>query len=79
MINIVVVIDRVKEILTKKNDAMLFVYGSDNTGSIDITLFPNVYLENKDINKKDVIRVFGRVEKRYDRYQIIADKVSKLN
>lgn len=78
-INIVVVIDRVKEILTKKNDAMLFVYGSDNTGSIDITLFPNVYLENKDINKKDVIRVFGRVEKRYDRYQIIADKVSKLN
>ena len=78
-INIVVVIDRVKEILTKKNDAMLFVYGSDNTGSIDITLFPNVYLENKDINKKDVIRVFGRVEKRYERYQIIADKVSKLN
>ena len=78
-INIVVAIDRVKEILTKKNDAMLFVYGSDNTGSIDIILFPNVYFENKDINKKDVIRVFGRVEKRYDKYQVIADKVNKLN
>ena len=66
-------------VLTKKNDAMLFVYGSDNIGSIDIILFPNVYFENKDINKKDVIRVFGRVEKRYDKYQVIADKVNKLN
>ena len=42
-------------------------------------MFPNVYFENKKKKKKDVIRVFGRVEKRYDKYQVIADKVNKLN
>lgn len=78
-INVVVIIDKTKEILTKKNDPMLFINGSDNTSNIDITLFPDVYINNKNINKKDIIRVYGKVEKRFDKYQIIAEKVTKLN
>ena len=58
---------------------MLFVYGSDNTGSIDITVFPRVYEINKDINKGDVFKVFGRVERRFDKYQLIASELKKFD
>lgn len=78
-ISVVVIIERTKEIITKKNEPMLFIYASDNTGNIDITLFPSTYKNNKNINRKDIIRVYGKIERRYDKYQIIADNITKLN
>ena len=68
-----------EEVVTKNNDTMLFIVGSDNTGRIDITLFPKVYELNKDINKGDIVKVNGKVEKRFDKYQLIANDVRKLN
>jgi len=77
-VSAVVLIERMKEVVTKNNDIMVFVTGSDNTDSINITLFPNVYKENRDINKGDIIRVYGRVERRFDKYQIVANNIEKL-
>lgn len=76
-INIIVNVDRIKETLTKKGENMAFINGSDNTGNISITLFPNVY---KDINIKrnNIIKVNGKVEKRYDEYQVIANTIDIL-
>ena len=77
-VSVVLVVDRLKEVVTKNNDIMLFINGSDNTDSISITLFPRVYELNKNINKNDVIRVIGIVEKRFDRYQLVANKIERL-
>jgi len=77
-VSAVVFVEKMKEVVTKNNDTMVFVTGSDNTGSISITLFPNIYKENRDINKGDIIRVHGRVEKRFDKYQLVANKIERL-
>lgn len=74
----VVLIEKTKEVVTKNNDTMLFIGGCDDTASVNLTLFPKVYDKNKNIGKRDIIRVNGRVEKRYEQFQLIVDEVIKL-
>ena len=57
---------------------MAFINGSDELSNIDITLFPKVYENYKDISSKDIILVKGKVEKRFDKYQIIVNNITKL-
>ena len=73
-VRIVVNIDHIKEIMTKKNEKMAFITGSDETGIIDLTFFPKVYKEY-NLVKNSIILLEGRVEKRFDHYQIIVSKV----
>lgn len=77
-ISLVVMIDTIKEITTKNNDIMSFINASDEFGQISLTLFPKTYKQYNNINKKDIIRVFGHVERRYDKYQIIVNSLKKL-
>ena len=77
-VNIIIVVDRLKEVITKKNDKMLFITGSDEIGKIDIVLFPKVYKMFNNIKIDDIILVKGRVEKRFDEFQIIASIVEIL-
>ena len=77
-INICLLVDRVHEIKTKKKEKMAFVTTSDEYGSVDVVMFPKIYTTNYNINRGDVINVFGKVEKRIDHYQIIANKIEKL-
>ena len=78
-ISSVIIVDRIKEVVTKNNDTMLFITGSDNTSTISVTLFPRVYELNKDIKKGDILKVTGRVEKRFDNYQLIANEILKYD
>ena len=78
-INIVLEVLNIKEIITKTNDVMAFIRAGDEFKQVDITLFPKTYEENKDLNKHDIIKVSGKVEKRLDNYQILANKIIKLN
>lgn len=80
-VSVVVCIDKIKELQTKKNDTMAFLTGSDNTGSIPVVVFPKMYLEflDKKIKKGYVILVSGRVEKRFDEYQIIMEELEVLS
>ena len=71
-------INSIKEINTKKNDIMAFINAQDEFGSISLTLFPKTYKNYLYLKKKNIIRVFGRVEKRYDQYQIIVNSIKKL-
>lgn len=77
-IYIILVIDTIKEAITKNNDVMSFITGSDEYGSITVTLFPDLYKEFRNLAKRDIIRVFGRVERRFDRYQVVAKEVRIL-
>ena len=77
-IHIILVIDTIKEAITKNNDIMSFITGSDEYGSITITLFPDLYKKFQNLSKRDIIRVFGRVERRFDRYQVVAKEIRIL-
>lgn len=77
-VNVVVTVDRLKEIQTKKLEKMAFITASDEISSVSITLFPKIY-EKCNINEGDIIYLNGKVEKRYDKYQIIANKVERIN
>ena len=70
---------KVKEIVTKKNDVMAFIDGEDEFTDISVTLFPNIYKENNYLKKYDIINIYGKVEKRNDICQIVASKITKLN
>ncbi len=75
-INIIGIIDRIN--ITKSTKPTCFITLSDEVTSIDLVLFNKTYEENKLLNKGDVIKVFGKVEKRFDKYQIIVNKIDIL-
>ena len=77
-ISLTLVIDNIKEVTTKKNDIMAFITASDEFGSISLTMFPKIYKEYSNIKKRDIIKVYGHVEKRYDKYQIIVNSLKIL-
>jgi len=76
-VNVIVSIDRIKEVLTKKGETMCFMSGSDNTGTVSLTLFPDLYKETNHFKKNEIIKVTGKVEKRYDEYQIVCNKIDR--
>lgn len=78
-IEVIVYVDRLKEITTKNNDKMVFITGSDELNTIDIVLFPSVYERYNNIEKGDIIKIKGRVEKRFDKLQIVANELEKLD
>ena len=76
-ITVVVYIDRIKEITTKNNEKMVFLTASDESALADIVLFPRVY-KNIEVKTGDILKIVGKVEKRFDKYQIMALEVIKL-
>ena len=75
---LVLLVNKVKENTTKKNEKMCFINAMDEVSNIDLVLFPKVYEKNQNINRLDVIHLFGRVEKRFDKVQIIVNKMEIL-
>lgn len=76
-IDIVLYVDKVKEISTKKNDKMGFITGSDELNTIDVVLFPKIY-EQYSLEKGDIILVRAKVEKRFDKLQLVVRQLQKL-
>lgn len=77
-VELVLLVNKVKENTTKKNEKMCFINAMDKVSNIDLVLFPKVYEKNQNINRLDVIHLFGRVEKRFDKVQIIVNKMEIL-
>ena len=77
-IELVLEINHIKEVITKKNDVMAFLKASDEYRQVDIILFPNIYQDNKNLEICDIIKIYGKVEKRFDNYQIIVSKIINL-
>ena len=78
VINLIVYVDRIKEVSTAKGEKMCFISGSDELMTTDIVLFPKIYGKNKDINQGDIILIKGKVEKRFDKYQIVVNDLKRL-
>ena len=78
-ISIIVYTENIKEINTKNNDKMAFINGSDEIEKIEIVLFPKLYKTTEKINVGDILFVRGKVEKRYDKYQISTFEIKKID
>lgn len=78
-INTIALVDSIKIITTKNNKEMMFLDCSDESGKITYIVFPKEYLKYKDIKEKDIIKVYGNVERRFDSFEIVVDKLDKLN
>ncbi len=77
-ITIILKINNIREIITKRNEVMAFILGSDEYGLVDLTMFPKMYEKYKNISVNNIIKFYGVVERRYDRYQIIVNKLEIL-
>lgn len=58
---------------------MAFITGSDETSTLEYTLFPKTYNNYPDIQRGDLLKIRGNVERRLDQIQVIVDKIKKLN
>lgn len=74
-ITIIGLINYIKKTTTKQGEDMAFITINDDLGSIDVTVFPKQYKNMPNIKKSNIIKVVGKVEKRYSSYQIIANKI----
>lgn len=77
-IETVVLVESIKKIKTKTNKDMAFLSGSDETTSSEFTLFDNVFNSLDKIKVGDLVRIFGRVERRLDKYSIVVNKIEKI-
>lgn len=74
-VSAILLISHIKVIRTKKGQLMAFIDGSDQFGTVDITIFPQLYAQiGQSLKQNMVVLVQGNVEKRRE-LQIIADSI----
>lgn len=78
IVDLVLQVVSIKEVVTKKNDVMAFIRAGDEYDVVDLTLFSNVYERYNNIKIGNIIKVSGRIEKRFDKYQIVVNDLNVL-
>jgi len=72
-------IEDIHEIITKKNEKMAFVKLRDLEGTIEVVVFPSVYLEFKRLIKLDKILTFsGNLSEREGVVNMLADGIEEV-
>ena len=77
-VDVLILIEKIKVINTKKGDKMAFITGSDETGTKEFTIFPKAFESFQELSKGDLIKIRGHVEKRLDEIQVIVEKIKYL-
>ena len=75
-VKVIGIVDRINT--TKSIKPTCFIEISDEVANIDTVLFNDIYEKNKLVNKGDVVLISGKVEKRFDKYQIIVKELKVL-
>ena len=78
VISLFVMIEKIKVISTKKGEEMAFITGSDETGVTEFVFFPRIYKQYSNLVKGNLCVINGRVEKRLNELQIVAQKVEVI-
>jgi DNA polymerase-3 subunit alpha len=76
-VSLVVLATKINVIKTKENKDMAFVSVSDEFKTMDLVVFPKKIELIKALKVNQVIQIRCLVEKRYDKYQLILDKIIK--
>lgn len=77
-ITIIGLVENIKEIKTKNKEMMSFLTVSDEYNKITVILFPKVYKQFKNIESGNVYKIFGKIERRMNNYQMIASRIELL-
>ena len=73
------IIETIRDVLTKKNERMLFIQVADFSGSTDVVVFPKVFEEFRSfITAENCIAIKGKVSKRKGETSFIAEKIKAL-
>ncbi len=78
-VDVLILVDKIKSISTKKGDKMAFITGSDETATMEFTLFPKTFNLYSNIEKGQLLKIRGNVERRLDQIQVIVEKIKVLN
>lgn len=78
MIEMVLYIERKKEIDTKINEKMMFLNASDSYGTVELVMFPKTYNKFFNIPIPGTYKVYGKVEKRFSKLQLVISDVKKI-
>lgn len=78
-VNMVLCIEEIRTFKTKKDEDMSSIKASDETGEIELVIFPRNYNLVNNLIEGDIILVKGSVGKRFNDYQIIVNNISKKN
>ena len=74
-VDVLILVEKIKTITTKKGDKMAFLTGSDETARKEFTVFPMTLKKYPNIQKGNILRVRGHVEKRLDEIQVIVENI----
>ncbi len=77
-IDTLILVDKIKVIKTKKGEEMAFVTGSDETATQEYTLFPKIYQKYHYVDKGNLLKIRGTVERRLDQIQIVVERIRNL-
>ncbi len=72
-----VMIDNISKIKTKDKEDMAFIEASDDTGKCEFVVFPKYFYLLQNLAKNDMIKVWGKVSKRYDKINVLISNVVK--
>lgn len=68
-------VEKVRFIQTKKGEQMAFVYITDETGGMDVTVFPKVLKQYQmSLKKQELVFLEGQLQWRQDQWNLIMDK-----
>lgn len=80
MIKLAGLLTVVKKIFTKNGSQMAYITLEDPTGRIEITAFPNIYIQFKDLlTSGSVVVVTGKVEFRKGQFQLLAQNIQGVS
>ncbi|MBR2603981.1 MAG: DNA polymerase III subunit alpha [Bacilli bacterium] len=77
-ITMYLLVNKKKQIETKEKKAMAFINAEDEFVSVEVVVFPKVFEKNVNIDKGNIIKVSGTVERRNSDYQLIANNIEKI-
>ena len=78
-IKTIVLVEKIRVIKTSKGENMCFMTCSDEENTLEFICFPKTYNLYNGISRGDIIEVDGKVEKRLNEFQIIINKINKVN
>ena len=77
-IKVLVYIENIKNIKTKKNEDMAFIKASDETSVFEFNVFSNKYYLLKDLKIYDIVELYGEVSKYYDKITFKVNDIRKV-
>ena len=79
LVNMVLVVEKIDTFKTKKGENMSSILASDETGEIELIVFPRNIDQINNVDVGDIILVKGNVGKRYNDYQILVNTINRKN